>query len=161
MCVIIFFARIVDVCMGTFRTVCIVKGKKVTAATIAFFEVLVWFFVAREALTGDIDSIFIPIAWALGFATGNYLGIFLSQHFIGGHLTLNIVSAVMNETHIEILKLAGFGVSVLNSEDDKMIILVQIDKKRLKKLQDLLDEIDPNAFIIANETKYVHNGFIK
>jgi len=147
--------------MGTFRTVCIIKGKKFTAATIAFFEVLIWFFVAREALAGEITSIFIPIAYALGFATGNYLGIFLSQHFIGGHLTLNIVSAVMNETHIEILKLAGFGVSILSTEDDKIIILIQIDKKRLKKLQDILNEMDPNAFIIANETKYVHNGFIK
>ena len=161
MCLIIFFARIIDVCMGTFRTVCIVKGKKFTAAAIAFVEVLVWFFVAREALTAEVTSIFIPISYAAGFATGNFIGIYLSQLFISGTLTLNIVSSVMDETHIEILKLAGFGVSILSTEDDKMIILVQIDKKRLKKLQELLNEMDPNAFIIANETKYVHNGFIK
>ena len=81
-CATIFFARIVDVCMGTFRTVCIVKGKRLTSALIAFFEVLIWFVVAREALTTDYESLFIPIAYAAGYATGTWVGMILSKTFV-------------------------------------------------------------------------------
>ena len=37
----------------------------------------------------------------------------------------------------------------------------QDDLEKEKKLIDIVKEYDPSAFIIVNETKYVHNGFIK
>ena len=72
-CIKIFLARIVDVSLGTIRTVLVVKGKNITPAIVAFFEVLIWFYAAREALNTNIDSIFIPIFYAGGYAAGTYL----------------------------------------------------------------------------------------
>ncbi|MDD4705598.1 MAG: DUF5698 domain-containing protein [Bacilli bacterium] len=160
-CLKIFFARMTDVCLGTLRTVNIVKGRKFTATVIAFVEVTIWFLVAREAINSVFDSWFIPISFAGGYATGTYIGIFLSEKLIGGHLTLNIISSKINQDNINLIKDQGFGVSIISAQDDKSMLLIEIDKKHLKELQKLIKSIDSSAFIIANETTYVHNGFIK
>ena len=78
----IFFARIFDVSLGTYRTILTVKGKIVLPTVIAFFEVLIWFYVAKEALLIEIDSIIIPVSYALGYATGSLLGTYFSKRFI-------------------------------------------------------------------------------
>lgn len=160
-CVKIFFARMIDVCLGTFRTVSVVKGNRLSASIIAFFEVLIWYLVAKEALSADATSWLIPISYAGGFAAGTYIGTFLSGKYIGGHLTLNVISSKINVENICKIKEQGFGVSILNTQDDKTMLLMEIDKKHLKEAKKLIKSIDDNAFIIANETKYIHNGFIK
>ena len=161
LCFKIFFARIVDVCMGTFRTVCIVKGKRVASTLIAFFEVLIWFMIAREALSTEVSSIFIPIAYAGGFATGTYLGLFLSNRIIGGTLTLSIISAIINKQHIKELKAHGYGVSSIKMEEHKTMLIMEINRKHLKEINTILHQMDPDVFIMIHETKYVYNGFIK
>ena len=157
----IFFARAVDVCLGTFRTVCIVKGKKKTATIIAFIEVLIWFLIAREAITTELTSLWIPLSFAGGFAAGTYIGIWLSNRFIGGQLTINAISTKISDDDINVIKEKGYGVSFLPMEDDKKFLILQIDKKRLDEVKDILKSFDKDTFIMVNETKYVHNGFIK
>lgn len=161
LCLKIFFARIVDVCLGTFRTICIVKGKREASAIIAFIEVFVWFMIAREALNTEVSSIFIPLAYAGGFATGTYLGLVLSNHIIGGTLTIHVISPMINQNHIKMLKKNGYGVSSFNTQDHKTMLIIEIDKKNLNELNTLIHEIDKNAFMIVDESKYVFNGFIK
>ena len=41
LCVKIFFVRIIDVSLGTFRTIITVKGKAIYASIIGFIEVFV------------------------------------------------------------------------------------------------------------------------
>lgn len=160
-CLKIFFARMIDVCLGTIRTVNIVKGHKFTAMIIAFIEVMIWFVIAREALNSVFDSWFIPISYAGGFATGTFIGTFLSNKLIGGHLTLNVITSKINQKNIDLIKKRGFGVSIINTQDNKSMLLIEIDKKHLNELKELIKSIDSSAFIIVNETTYVHNGFIK
>ena len=78
----IFMARIFDVSLGTYKTLLTVKGKTILPTILAFFEVLVWFFVAKEAILIDVDNIIIPISYALGYATGSFIGSYLSKRFI-------------------------------------------------------------------------------
>ena len=74
----IFFARIIDVSLGTFRTILTVKGKICFPTIIAFFEVIIWFYVAKEALLVDTNNVLIPISYSLGYATGNLIGSLIS-----------------------------------------------------------------------------------
>ena len=78
----IFFARILDVSLGTFRTILTVRGKTYIPTVIAFFEVIIWYYVAKEALLEKIDSYLIPISYALGYSAGNFIGILISKRFI-------------------------------------------------------------------------------
>ena len=78
LCIKIFFIRILDVSLGTMRMILIVKEKKFRASIIGFIEVAVWFTVVKQALSTADTSLWIIIAYSGGFATGTYIGSFIS-----------------------------------------------------------------------------------
>ena len=164
LCLKVFFARIIDVSLGTFRTIITVKGKSVYASLIGFIEVLVWFLVVKEALNTPETGIWVGISYALGFATGTFIGSKLSQKFIKGNLSVQVITGNNNEHLIDILRENGYAVSVMdingkNKEEDKYMLFIEISNHKLNHLQKMIREIDPKAFIVVNETKYVQNGY--
>ena len=163
LCIKIFFVRIIDVSLGTFRTIITVKGKSLYASIIGFIEVFVWFLIVREELNTDINSIWIAISYSLGFATGTYIGSFLSKTFIEGTLSIQIITSKYNL--VKVIRENGYGVSVINvngkDEDEKYMLLIEIKNKSLKHLKSIASSIDKNCFFIVTETKYVQNGYIK
>ena len=162
LCIKIFFARIVDVSIGTVRTVIMVRGKILLAASLAFIEVMIWFMVAREALMTDINSIFIPVSYALGYATGTSIGTYISKNFLKCIRGVEIISKNNQLELIKAIKANGYAVSVMDLKGNKNgFILCEVSNKKEKKLINIVKKYDPNAFIIVNETKYVQNGFIK
>lgn len=166
-CFYIFFARLIDVSLGTIRTVLIVKGKNLSTAAIAFFEVLIWFLVAREALNTDIDSILIPIFYAGGYATGTLLGAYISNNFLDGLIGVQVIVKQKNTKKlINEIRDKGFGVSIVDlkeTQDDekKDMLFIQLSKKSLRQLTHIVRVNDPDAFVVINETKYVQNGLVK
>ena len=166
-CIKIFLARIVDVSLGTIRTVLVVKGKNFTPAIVAFFEVLIWFYAAREALNTDINYFLIPIFYAGGYATGTYIGTFLSNRFLDGLIGVQVITKEENENKmLKEIRNNGFGVSVIDlknphNEQKKDLLIIQLNKSKLKVLTKIIRTNDPDAFVVINETKYVQNGLIK
>lgn len=165
LCLKIFFVRILDVSMGTFRTIITVKGKSLYASIIGFVEVFIWFIIVREALNTDETSIFVAISYALGYATGTFIGSKLSKKFISGNLSVQIITSKAMELS-NILREKGYAVTVIDVEgkdnsQDKYMLFIGINNKNLNNLQKITKEIDPNAFVVINETKYVENGFMK
>ena len=63
LCLKIFFVRILDVSLGTIRTIFSVKGKSLIASLIGFVEVTVWFLVVKEAINTDNNSLWIVFCW--------------------------------------------------------------------------------------------------
>ena len=61
LCKKIFFVRIIDVSLGTIRTIMTVKNKRFIAAFIGFFEVLIWFLIVRKALDKNDSQILIAL----------------------------------------------------------------------------------------------------
>ena len=167
LCFKIFFARIIDVSLGTIRTVLVVRGRRFTPAFIAFFEVLIWFLIAREALTTEVTSILIPICYAGGYATGTYIGGFISNNLVEGLIGVNVTTKTSGAKQmVEEIRSAGFGVSVIDlknpqDDEDKTMLIVQLNKSKLKTLTAIIRKNDPDAFVVINETKYTQNGLIK
>jgi uncharacterized protein YebE (UPF0316 family) len=164
LCLKIFFVRILDVSLGTIRTMFVVRGKKLISSIIGFFEILVWFLVVKEALQTESNSIFIAISYSLGFATGNYIGALLSDKLITGNVSVQVFT---NNNNLEkILREHGYGVSSVvytgyEEEAHKHMLFINVDKKKEKALRELIKKNDKEAFIIVNETKYVENGYFK
>lgn len=162
LCVKIFFARILDVSIGTVRTMIMVRGKMYVTAALAFIEVMIWFMVAREALVTDMNSIFIPISYSLGYATGTFIGTYIANNFIRNIIGVEIIVTKNQLELIKAIKKSGFAVSVIDLKGNKNgFLLCQINSKKEQKLINIVKKYDPNAFIIVNDTKYVQNGFIK
>lgn len=164
LCLKIFCVRIIDVSLGTFRTIITVKGKAIYASLIGFIEIFVWFIIVREALNTDIDSIFIAISYSLGFATGTYIGSIISNKFIKSTFSFEIITSKKNLA--DTLREEGYAVSVIdvkgkNENIDKYMLLLEINSTSLNELKTLIRNKDKNAFIIVTETKYVQNGHFK
>lgn len=166
LCIKIFLARILDVSIGTIRTMLMVKGKTFIMVVLAFLEVFIWFLIAREALVTNLKSIFIPISYSLGYATGTLIGSFLANTFIKGIVGVQVVVEKENKALLNDVRKHNFAVSVVDLKDDykgskRDMLYFQINNRNLKKLISLIKRHDPNAFIVVNETKTVQNGFIK
>ena len=165
-CLKIFLVRIIDVSLGTIRTIFIVKEKKLIASIIGFAEVLIWFLIVKEAITLDESSIYIAIAYASGFAAGTYIGSFISQKLITGKVMVLVFTTIIDDTLIAEIRNNGFGLTVLfykgiNGSKDGRMLNISVDKSKEKKLKDLIKKFDDDAFIVVNESKYVENGYFK
>ena len=154
----IFFARIIDVSIGSVRTIYLVKQKNFIACILAFIEIVIWFLVAKEALTGN-SNIFVIISYAGGYATGTYLGGLINKYLVHGNFTILIITEKAKEIYTE-LKENNFGVSEIVLDDQKSIILIEIKKRTLKKAKKIINKLDRKAFVIVNESLDVENGYI-
>lgn len=165
LCLKIFFVRILDVSLGTVRTIISVKGQSLLASIIGFVEITIWFLVVKEAINTDNQSLWIVFSYASGFSVGTYIGGKLSNKFIEGNLGVQVITGEHNHELINILRKEGYGVSVIDvkgqDEQGKYMLFVEINNKRFNHLKKLVKEEDPKAFIVVNETKYVQNGYIK
>lgn len=160
-CIKIFMARILDVSLGTIKTFFIFKENKIISFIISFFEVLIWFYAARTALSMEINTILIPITYSLGYATGTYIGTYISSKYIKGHLTVNIISSKITQKDIKKFKDKNFGITSLKTEDNKTLLIIEIEKSRLQELKNTINKIDDKSFIIINDTRLVQNGYLK
>ena len=150
-CIKIFLTRILDVSLGTIRTILTVRNNKILASIIGFFEVLIWFIVAREALV-EIDNYLVPIFYSLGFSFGTYIGTYLSN-FINGNISVFVVTN--NSKMIKIIKNNNYGITLINDK----LLFIETNKKRYKKLLNIIKKYDSKAFIVVNDSKYVENGY--
>lgn len=165
MCLKIFFVRIIDVSIATIRQNVLHKDYVWLGSLLAFLEVFVWFVIVREALVMAIDSIFIPISYSLGYATGTFMGTFFSRKWLGGIMMLQIITKESSGRLIRALRLRGYSFSVIsldNSNDNKYImIIIEVKIKSVVKLERIIHDVDKEAFVVASDIKKVWNGVIK
>jgi len=105
---IIFFARIADVTLGTLRIILVSRGKKNIAPILGFFEVLIWI-TAIGQLVQNIHNITSYFGYAAGFAVGNFVGIYIEGKLAIGKV---IVRVILNKNGLVLadkLHQAGFG----------------------------------------------------
>jgi uncharacterized protein YebE (UPF0316 family) len=80
---LIFFARICDVSIGTMRIIFVSKGKKNIAPLLGFFEVLIWIIVISKIMQ-NLNNYVNYVAYAAGFATGNLVGMIIEEKLAVG-----------------------------------------------------------------------------
>ena len=166
LCIKIFFARLLDVTLSTFRTMVLVKGQKILPAIIGFFEVLVWLMVVEETLKTETESLWVPVSYAAGYAIGSLLGTYFSTRFIKSVCAVQVVTDKGNTKLINAIKKAGYGISIIDLKKDKEtekkeMLFIEVNASSVKKLKELINKHDKNAFIVVSDSKFVTNGYIK
>lgn len=156
-CIKIFFARILDVSLNTIRTTFVIKGKTFIVALIAFVEITIWLLVARTAINVELN-LWIVISYSGGYTMGTILGTTFINKFVKTNMELIVISTKIKNT--KKIKDKNFGVSILNKDKNKTILLIETSKKRLDELTTLLKKLDNEAFITIKETKTIINGYM-
>lgn len=157
----VFFARICDMTLDTFRVLCIVKGRKLLGSCLGFFQVLIWLVVIKKVLS-EMDSAGYMIAYAAGFAAGNYVGSVLDEVIALGKVSVQVITSRYDNIFSEKIREAGFGVSSVDCMGKcglKTLLIIEIEKKHLRKLFRLLNELDSEAFVSVFDINRTKNGF--
>ena len=87
----IFTARVTDVSLGTVRTIMVFRSRRLLASAIGFVESVIWV-LAISQIVGNLDHWYLIAAYAAGFATGNYVGIWVEAKLAIGHELVRVVS---------------------------------------------------------------------
>ncbi len=153
--VLIFFARIADVTLGTLRTILVVRGKVLLSSVLGFIEVAIWIVVIGRVVQ-NLDNPWNMLGWAAGFAAGNAVGILVEQRLAMGKMVLRIITRRQSETVAAALRGAGFGVTVFDgrglSGPVKLLYLV-LDRSKLPGIKQLVQETDPEAVLITEDVR--------
>lgn len=158
---LIFLAKCSDVTLATIRTIFVVKGKKKLAFCIGFLEILIYLF-AMDKVLGDMGDMLKVISYALGFATGNVVGITLEEKLAIGLITAQVFTGKDVDDFAEYLRQHGFGVTVIEGkgrEGVKYILQVVLDRKHLNNFQNTINSYDSRAFVAVSEIKNVRGGY--
>lgn len=159
--IIIGLARIFDVTVGTLRIIFVSKGNKKVAPLLGFVEVLAWIIVIGEIMK-SANNYACYIGYALGFATGNYIGMLVEEKLAIGNLIIRIITDENPRLLKNAIVNAGFGMTVVpgygamgNPVD---IIFMAIHRSDLEKVIALIKEHNQGAFYSIEELKYVSEG---
>ena len=89
--VLIFLARITDVSVGTVRLILVSRGFKYLAPVAGFFEVLIWILVIGQIMQNLTNPV-CYIAYAGGFATGNFVGLLIAEKLSLGMVLIRVIT---------------------------------------------------------------------
>ena len=90
--VAIFALRIVDVSIGTVRTISMVQGRSRISVILGFFEVLVWITVVAQVVTRiDTQPLLVPF-YAGGYAAGIAVGMLIERRLSAGRYLVRIIT---------------------------------------------------------------------
>lgn len=159
--ILIFLSRILDVTLGTLRIIFVSRGKKYIAPILGFFEVLIWLIVISSIMQ-NANNIICYIAYAGGFACGNYIGMLIEEKLALGVLATRIF-IIKEKTDLLMDKLCkeGFGATLVQGKgkiDETNILFCIFRRKELNKVIQLIEEVDANIFYSIEELKYVSKG---
>jgi uncharacterized protein YebE (UPF0316 family) len=158
--ILVFFARIADVSLGTLRIIYINKGKRMLAPLLGFFEVFIWIVVVSQ-LVRSVSSLAGYLAYAAGFAAGNYIGIAIESRLAIGTLIVRAIVTGETEKLIQSLKDAGYGVTYFDAHGANgpvTVIYSVINRKELMDIVELLHDRNPHIFYTVEETRLTSEG---
>jgi len=138
---LIFLARICDVSIGTIRIIYIARGNKLVAPLLGFFEVLIWI-LAISRIMHHLDNWICYVAYAAGFATGNFFGLLLEEKMAKGIRGFRIITGNLKTPLIDALKKNGFGVTsveALGAEGKVLIVYTIVQRQYVDDIVKLIN----------------------
>ncbi|MBB6611729.1 DUF2179 domain-containing protein [Pontibacter sp. Tf4] len=154
---LIFLARIMDVTLGTLRIVFISKGDKMIAPALGFLEVLIWL-VAITQVMQNLNNVASYLAWAGGFATGNFLGLRIEQKLALGQMVVRVITVDSAHNLIERLKGHGYRLTCVDARGTRgkvNLLFMIVKRKKLNHVLDIIREYNPQAFYTIEDVRSV------
>jgi len=158
---LIFCSRILDVTLGTLRIILLSKGNRLYAPILGFFEVLLLLIVMVNVVK-TLDHPIFYIAYAGGFAMGNFVGMTLESKIALGLSLLSIVTARDAEELTDHLRLSGYTITDVPAQGNRGPVHVLFTVVRRKEIQNLIAVIrqyNPKAFYTIEDVSYVSTSY--
>ena len=158
--VLIFLARICDVSIGTMRIIFVSKGKRKIAPILGFFEVLIWI-TAISKIMENLDHYINFVAYAAGFASGNFVGMIIEEKLAIGILMIRVFAQENGDELAQSLNTQGFGATVVEAHGARQniqLIYSIVKRNELANVLDIIIRFNPQAFYTIEDVKTVNEG---
>ncbi|EPR66550.1 DUF2179 domain-containing protein [Cyclobacterium qasimii] len=154
---LIFLARVVDVSINTLRIMFVLNGKKTIAPILGFFEALIWL-LAIGQIFQNISNPMSYIAYAGGFAMGNYVGMVIEEQLALGRVLVRVITPEPLPELVEYMKEKGYRFTSVGAEGryGKVILMFTVIKREmLKSFISKLKESHEKAFYTIESVKRI------
>lgn len=156
--VLIFLGRIMDVSLGTIRIIFIARNLRYIAPFIGFFEVMIWLLAVRQIMQGDHINIACFVAYAAGFASGTYVGMYLENLLSIGKVLIRVITNKDACDLVEYLRSAGYGltsVDALGSTGPVKVVFSVVERHDIQKIVKIIERFNSHAFYTIEDVRFV------
>lgn len=153
---IVFFARIADVSLGTIRTIVTVQGRTVVAFILALFEITIWILVASTVINQVKEQPLLIMFYAFGYATGNVAGIMVEKKLAFGVIILKILTRDAGRQISDYLRERGQPVTVFVGEGMKgpvSELYIACRRRDLKWILPEVKKLDEHLFYVIEQAR--------
>lgn len=157
---LIFCARICDVSIGTMRIIFVSKGKRNIAPLLGFFEVLIWIIVVSRVMQ-NLDNYVNYIAYAAGFATGNFVGMLIEERLAVGVQLIRVITHQQGPELIHLLNSSGFGATMVEAHGARekvSLIYTIVPRHELSIAVGIINGFNPKAFYSIEDVRTTSEG---
>ena len=155
---VIFFARITDVAIGTVRTIITVQGRTGIAFCLALVEITIWVTVASTVINQLKEQPLLVVFYAFGYATDNVVGIVVERKLAFGMVVLRVISRNAGKVIADTLREKDQPVTVFMGEGMRGPVAELYIVTRRRALKWILSEVmakDPEAFYVLEAARDV------
>ena len=159
-CLIVCFAKIVEISIQSLKTCMMVKGQRLGAAGLGFIECVIWG-LAISTIIGTLgDNILLLLFYCVGYASGLFIGSTIEGKLALGTSNLELIASDESTEKIEqYLKEKGKGYTVFagHGSTNKMnMIFVVLPRKVLR---DIRRACDNKVFVAVSEVSKYTGGY--
>jgi uncharacterized protein YebE (UPF0316 family) len=157
---LIFFARITDVSMGTIRVIFVSRGLKYLAPVIGFFEILIWLLAIGQIMK-NLSNPICYVAYAGGFAMGNFVGIHIAEKLSLGIAMIRVITTKDAAPLVDFLKTENYGVTSVDGHGTSgqvKVVFTIVPRREVSSVVELIKKFNPNAFYSIEEVGLVKRG---
>ena len=163
-CFIVCAAKIIEISISSLKTCMMVKGQRLKAAGLGFFECTIWGLVISTIIGTLGDNIFLLLFYCVGYATGLFLGSTIENKIALGTSNLELIASDESTEKITaLLREKGKGYTVFegHGSTDKMnmIFIVLPRKETPKMLKEIRKVCDNKVFVVASEVSKYAGGY--
>lgn len=158
--ILIFLARVTDVTFGTIRIILISRGSKFIAPIFGFFEIIIWLFAISQIMQ-HLTNITYYLAYAIGFATGTFFGIWVEEKMAIGMVIIRIITKRDASKLVEHLRSIGYGVSCFDGQGSTgriKLIYITIERKDIDSIIEIIKKFNSKAFFSVEEVRMENAG---
>jgi uncharacterized protein YebE (UPF0316 family) len=160
---LIFCARIFDCSIGTMRIIFIGRGHRLLAPLLGFFEVLIWLMAIRQIMM-NLANPFYYIAYAGGFATGTFVGMYIEERLAMGTILIRIVTSREASALIEHLKSEDYGITSVDAQGARgavNLIYTIIKRSDLDHVIEIINRYNPRSFYTIEDVRFAREGIFR
>jgi uncharacterized protein YebE (UPF0316 family) len=158
--IMVFIARVADVSLGTLRIIFISRGKRNLAPMLGFVEVFIWITVVSQ-IVSHAHNVIAYLAYAAGFAAGNYMGMYIEDRLAIGTQILCVIVQNNQQVLIDNLHNAGYGLTCVDGQGATgpvTLVYTVVKRKDMARVLSIIHQTHPNAFLTIEDLRSTQAG---